>query len=193
MAFFSSLVYLLAFAFLIIIGELFLFKLVFKEIYLSNIHLFYILLLAPLFAGIYTAAYPLYYYENKTKIILFISLLLSGINIFLTFFMVKFFSQTGAALSYFIMSILMVFSYLFAFKKIMQIPEEIINWSFFLSAVMILAVIALLETSSSILFLIFIILGTILAYKIGGLNKKKYLFFNFLKEAKRTMSSNFRY
>ena len=182
--------YLLAFAFLIILGELFLFKLLFKEIYLSNIYLFYILLLGPLFNGIYIAAYPLYYYENKTKRILFISLLLSGINILLTFFMVKFFSQIGAAISYFLMSTLDSIFYLVAFKKIMKIPSEIIGWTFLLSALMILNIGILLKTSSSFLFLISIILAAVLAYKIGNLSQKKYLFLDILRDIKKTASFN---
>ena len=188
MAFFSSFIYLIAVSLLIIFGELFFFKLVFKPIYLSNIYLLYILLLGPLFSGIYTAAYPLYYYENKTKRLLFISLFMSGVNILFTFFMIKFFNQTGAAISFFLISILSTLVYLFAFKKIMQIPKEIINWSLFLSGLMTLNVIIFLKTSSTVLFLAFIVLGAVLSYKIGDLSEKKHLAFNFLREIKTKIS-----
>jgi len=184
MTFLSSFLYLSVFALLIILGKLFLFKLIFKEIYLLNISIFYILLLGPLFTGIYTVVYPLFYYKKRTKRVLFVSLMLNLFNISLSFFMVKLFSQTGAALSYFIMSVLMVFSYLFAFKKIMQIPSKIISWAFLLSGLMILGVITLLKTSSPVLFLMFIILGAVLSYKIGELDKKKYLLFDFLRDIK---------
>jgi len=181
MVFFSSFIYLLVIALFIIIGELFFFKLAFKEIYLSNIHLFYILLLAPLFNGIYTAAYPLYYYRNKTKLILFISLLLSVVNILLTLFMVRFFDSTGAAISFFTVAMLSPLIYLLSFKKIMQIPKEIIDWTLILSALMIFNIFILLKTSSLLLFLLITILGAVLAYKIGKLSKKRYLFFGLLK------------
>ncbi len=182
MAFLFSFLYLSAIALFIILGKLFLFNLIFKEIYLSNIHLFYILLLAPLFSGIYTVAYPLYYYEQKTRRILFISLGLSLVTIFLTFFMVKSFDQNGAALSVFILAIFGTVAYLLTFKKIMKIPSKILNWTFILSILMTLNVVIFLKTSSHILFLAFIILGAILAYKIGRLTEKKYLFYSFFKK-----------
>lgn len=180
MTFLLSFLYLSAIALFIILGKLFLFNLIFKEIYLSNIYIFYILLLMPLFSGIYIVSYPLYYYEQKTRRILFISLGLSLVTIFLTFFMVKSFSQNGAALSVFIMSIFTTFAYLFAFQRIMQIPSKIINWTLFLSVLMTFNVLILLKTFSSILFLIFIILSLILTYKKGNLSEKKYLFFSTL-------------
>jgi len=184
MAFLNSFIYLLIIVLFIIFGELFLFKLIFKEAYLSNIYIFYILLLAPLFTGIYTAAFPLYYYENKTKRVLFTSFILSVINISLTFFMVRFFSLIGAVLAYFVVAMLSPLIYLLSFKKIMQIPKKIINWTLFLSVLMIINVGVLLKTSSSILFVIFIIVGAVLAYKIGNLFEKRHLFSNFLKEIK---------
>ena len=181
MVFFSSFVYLLAIAAFIIIGKLFLFKLLFKEIYLSNIYLFFVLLLVPLFTGIYMAAYPLYYYENRTKMILLITILLSGITIFLTLFMVRLFGSMGAALAFFVVTMLTPPIYFFAFKKIMQIPSRIINFSLFIAGLMLVNVVIFLKTSSSVLFLIFIIFGVALAYKMGNLSKKKYLFFDFLR------------
>lgn len=186
MVFLLSFFYLVIVAFLIIFGELFLFKLIFKEIYRSNIHLFYILLLFPLFTGIYTATYPLYYYnKTTTKIILFISLLISGVNIFLTIFMVKFFSENGAAISLFLIAIFTALIYLLSFKKMMVIPSKIINWTLLLSILMLFNVVILLKTSSSFLFFCFIILGVVLAYKIGNLFEKRYLLLNFIEGIKR--------
>jgi hypothetical protein len=101
--------------------------------------------------------------------------------------MVKNFAQIGAALSYFLISILNAIIYLFTFKKIIQIPKEIINWTLFLSSLMVLNIIIFLKTSSPVLFLVFIILGIILAYKIGNLSEKKYLFVNLLNEIKIKM------
>jgi len=189
MVFFSCFFYLIVMAAIIILGNLFLFKLIFKEIYLSNIYLFYIILLVPFFTGIYTAAYPLYYYENRTKRILAISLAVSGVNILLSLFLVKAFGLRGAAISYLTVIILYVIVYLLAFKKAMKIPPEIINWTFFLSALMAFAVGILLKSRSSVLFVIFIIFAAVLAYIFGDLSKKKYLLFNLVNELKHKLIS----
>ena len=100
--------------------------------------------------------------------------------------MVKYFNEIGAALSFFAMSILTVFVYLLSFKKIMQIPKEIINWAFFLSVLMLFNVVFFLRISFWPLFLFFIIIAAALAYKMGDLAKKKYLFFDFLREIKKS-------
>lgn len=181
-AFFSSFIYLLAFIFFIILGESFLFKFMFKEIYFLNRYLLYILLLGPLFTGVYTAAYPLYYYQKKTRIILSISIFISVMSLLFTFFMVRFLGQTGAALSFFGVSIMSSLAYLIVFKNIASIPKEIIHWALFLAGFMILSVAIFLQTSSNILFLLFIISGAILAYKLGNLSEKKYLLTRFFKK-----------
>jgi O-antigen/teichoic acid export membrane protein len=182
MVFFSSFAYLAAIIFFVVIGKFFLFNIIFKEIYLSNIYIFYILLLGPLFMGIYTAVYPLFYYQNKTKKIFLISLFINFVNVGLTFIMIKFFRQNGAAISYFLVSILTALVYLFGFKKTMQIPRKIINWTLMLSILTIVDVAVLLETSSSFLFLTLIIFEALLAFKTGNLAEKKHILFDFLKD-----------
>ncbi|MFH0791977.1 MAG: oligosaccharide flippase family protein [bacterium] len=175
MIFFSSFIYLIGLAFLIIFGELFLFKLIFKEIYLRNTNLFYILLIGPLFTGIYTAAYPLYYYENKTKKILALSVILSLISILFSLILIKNFSQQGAAVSYFLISEIIAVVYILAFKKAMSIPKKIINWTIFLSVLMAIAVVVLLKTEMPFLLLLFVIFGAIAAFIFGDLRKKIYI------------------
>jgi O-antigen/teichoic acid export membrane protein len=184
MIFFSSFIYLLGLAFLIVFGELFLFKLVFKEIYLSNIHLFYILLLAPLFSGIYTVTYPLYYYENKTKLILHISIFMSVVNVLLTLFLIKGFGSTGAAVSFSVVFTIYSILYLFVFKNIIQIPIEIINWVLVLIIIMSMGVAVLLITRIFFFFLPFLFLGIGLSYRLGNLHNffKKRSFIPSLKE-----------
>jgi len=182
--FFLSFAYLLIFFLLVVVGKTFLFRFIFKEIYLSNIYILYILLLAPLFTSVYTVCYPLYYYENKTKRIMFISLLISGINLLLTLFLVNYFGQTGAAVIYLMMSALTLFIYSFVFKKIARIPAKIINWSYLLVLMSSLSVLMLLMYKSSFLFLLPIILTIFMAYKMGNLYDKKYLLldvFNIIK------------
>ncbi len=182
MTFFLSFIYLISLAVLIVVGESFLFKWILKEVYLANTHLFYILLLMPLFSGIYIASYPLYYYKKRTRLLLLISIVISAADLSLTFFMVKFFNQNGAAFGLFVISIFTVLIHLFAFKKIMQIPSKIINWAMILSVLMAVNVGVLLITKNSFLFLIFIISAAVLAYKMGDLSQKKHLFFDFIKK-----------
>lgn len=134
-------------------GRIFLFDFLFDEAYLSKLEIFHILLLAPLFSGIYTVAYPLYYYENKTGKILAVSLILNLLNVGLAFLMIRLFHETGAALSYLLISVLTVFVYLFAFRKSMAVAGEMIRWSVILTLLMGFNIAVLLATSSSLLFL----------------------------------------
>jgi len=182
MAFISSFVYSIFFIMLIIFKQVGLLGLFIKPIYLSNIYILYILLLAPLFTGIYTSAYPLFYYKKKTGMILMISIALNFLSIALTFFMVKSFSQMGAALSYFISSALSVFVFLFAFKKDMGISSSIIKWALFVFSAAVLGIYIFLETSSSILLLFIFVAIALLAYKFGSLSKKQYLLVSLWKD-----------
>lgn len=183
-AFFASFIYLLFLAVFIIFKNLGLLTLFLKPIYILNIDIFYLLLIGPLFIGIYTATYPLYYYDKKTKIILLISIFLNIIDILLTFFMVKSFSQIGAALAYSISSALSMFVFLLAFRKTMEIPKEIIIFSIALFSVMASGTYIFLKTSSEMIFLAIIIIGAIFAYRYGQIYKKKYLLQELFKDVK---------
>ena len=176
----SCFLYLLLFITFIVAGKLFLFNLLFKNIYISNINVFYILLIGPLFTAIYTAAYPLYYYEKKTKKVLFISVLLAVSNVVLTFFMVKLFNQVGAAISFSFMSAATALIYLGAFKKSMGIPSEIIHLTVSLIGIMALAVVIFLRTSSTFLFLGTLSLGVVAVYRIGNLFRNRDIFVEYL-------------
>ena len=184
MAFLTSFVYLLFFAVFIIFKNIGLFNPFLKLIYLSNIYIFYLLLIGPLFTGIYTAAYPLYYYEKKTKIVLLISVALNIIDIFLAFFMVKYFNELGAALAFSISSALSTFAFLFAFQKTMKIPKEIIKFSVVLFLIMVFSSYVFLTTSSDILLFVIVVFSAILTYRYGQLYKKKYFLLSFLKNVK---------
>jgi O-antigen/teichoic acid export membrane protein len=177
MVFFLSFIYLMGLALVIIIGELFVFKHIFNEIYLKNISLFYILLIGPLFTGIYTVTYPLYYYENKTKKILILSIVLSLISIIMSLLLIKNYNQQGAAISYLLISQLATIVYLFTFRKTMNIPMVIINWTIFLFVLMNMAVFVLLKTAMPFLLLLFMFLGAVVAFILGGL-RKRIIFLN---------------
>lgn len=173
-------IYMISFVYLAVMflgvaaGHLFLFKWILKESYQSQIHIFYILLLAPLFSLIYAAGGPLYYYENKTKKILYISLVLNGMNIVVTFFLIQSFHQVGAAFSFFFMSILTVFIYLLSFRRAMAIPVKIVQWTSLLSVVLTASAVLLVLTASTWLFLLFLIVSVFLSYKLGSLSANPY-------------------
>lgn len=179
-AFLASFLYLGTLLIFIFIGEWFLFKLVLKQIYLENIHLLYILLLSPVFTGIYTASYPLFYYENKTTLILMISFIISPINILVTLALVRFFSQNGAAESYLLTSSLSTILYLFVFRKIGNVPTGIIRITILLTCLGCLSVWALLQESLT-LFYISNIIGLWGIYRMGMLSSEISFYLNRLR------------
>jgi O-antigen/teichoic acid export membrane protein len=180
--------YLSLISIIVILGKIFLFKLIFNEKYFLNIHIFYILLLAPLFTGIYTTAYPFYYYKKKTTKILYISLATSILNIIITYFFVKYYSQNGAALSWLLISILNSFIYLLSFRRSMEIPLTMINLTLFIGILMIFNIVILFKTHSHIFFSLICIAGAILFFKVGGLNKKKYIIIESLQKIKEKLN-----
>lgn len=182
-----SFLYLVAVGIFILAGKLFLFEFLFQGVYLANINLFYILLLAPLFTGIYTVTYPLFYYENKTVKVFSLSFGLAIFNIGLTFFMVKFYSQTGAALSYLFVSIVTVFIYIFTFRKSMSIPNEILRWSALLSMLIVLSVLIILIVDSFFLFIVAILCGVLMSYHLGKMSQQHQALWRFIKEMKNRL------
>lgn len=179
-----SFVYLVILGIFILVGKLFLFEFLFQGVYLANINIFYILLLAPLFTGLYTVTYPLFYYENKTIKIFSLSFGLAILNIGLTFLMVKFYSQTGAALSYLFISMVTVFVYIFTFRKSMSIPNEISRWSALLSMLIVLSVLIILTVDSFFLFILSILCGILMSYHLGRLSRQHHALWCFIKELK---------
>ena len=101
--------------------------------------------------------------------------MLNFLDIIITFIMVKFFGETGAALSFAILSSLSLFVFLFAFKRDMGISTEIIKWSLLAFFLSYLGIYIYLVTSSSISLLIIFGLIAFFAYKFGSISKKYYL------------------
>ncbi len=178
--FLSTCAYLTAIMVLAVVGKYFLFRLIFKAPYLMNMELLYVLLLAPVFTGIYTTTYPLYYYQARTGRILFVSVVLMILNISLTFLSVRAFHQIGAAASYFVASTLAPLVYLFAFRRIVHIPRRIWYWMFALSVLMAVAVALLLLMAPFWLFLAVLLLGAALSYWMGDLHGRRQLILRFL-------------
>lgn len=162
--------YLAGFTILIAIGESFLFGWLFKPEYIDKLHLFYVLLLGPLFTGIYTAFYPFYYYENKTTLIFFISLFLSGLQIFASIFFIKLWSDTGAAFSFYLMSGISTITYIFFFRRQIDNYQEQLRFLVVLSLSTLVSVMTLLVTSSSLLFALAISATTIVIFGIAKPN-----------------------
>ena len=68
--------------------------------YLARIDLFYLLLLGPLFCSIYTAIYPVFYFDKNTLKISLVQSLICLLTICLTFAFTVRFKSEGAALSW---------------------------------------------------------------------------------------------
>ncbi len=190
MVFFISFSYLVCFCILIIIKQMGIFHLFLNEEYIVHSNIFYILLMAPLFVGIYTAVYPLFYYQkNSTKVIFFISTSLNILDIVLVFFMVKLFGEIGAALSFFIFYALNVFTFLIVFRKSIKISYLIVKWSFFLLALMAIGLTVLLKTSSEALFFVIIFTSAVFAYKYGNIKRHRHTILLLIKRIKYKLFS----
>jgi len=184
MVFFSSFIYLLAIFFIMAAGELFLFKMIFKDIYFLNRMILYILLIGPVFTGIYISIYPLCYYRKKSSKILAVSTFVSVLNILLVVLLVSAFSVLGAALSYLAASALTALVYVLAFKKDAGIPSRVIFWTVFLSLFLSAGTLLFVATEAVWLFLPIILLGCVISFKAGRISEKKTLLLDIFKELK---------
>lgn len=170
----SSIIYLAVLMLFVFLGELFFFKYLFKPEYLEKIPLFYVLLTAPIFSGIYTATYPLFYYEKRTIRILVISSLISCLTIIISALLISKFSQTGAAVSYLLSSILAPILYFMGFRKHIALPDGVIFLTYLLSALMILSAMVLIKTCVHS-FLLVLLLALAFAVHISGMHFKDLL------------------
>lgn len=99
----------------ILLGEMFLNSLFFPAAYLDGIELFYVMLLAPWYTGIYSIAYPLYYHDLKTQRILAISGFLAVVNVAISVLLISTWGASGAAFSFLLLSLLTAWTYLSAY------------------------------------------------------------------------------
>jgi len=88
------------------------------SIYAARIDLFFLLLLGPLFCAIYTAIFPVFYFEKDTIRISLTQSLMSLLTIGLTLFFTIRFKSEGAVLSWVLSSFLTPFLYVSCFPKI---------------------------------------------------------------------------
>ncbi len=171
----STAVYLAGLAAVLLVGWLFLFRALFARAYLDQIHLLYILLLAPTFTAVYTATYPMYYYGHRTERVLGVSSLLSAGSLVLTLVLTRAYGPTGAAVSYLSSSALTTVVYLLAFGKPGEIPADLLWFSLALTILIGAAVGAFLKTSSLPLLLVGVGAGAVLAAQRGGLWSRRHL------------------
>jgi O-antigen/teichoic acid export membrane protein len=176
MVFITSFFYSIFFILLLVLNQIGFLGLFLKPIYLENIYILYILLLAPIFTGIYTAVYPLFYYRKKTKIILIISVVLNFIDILITFYLVKNYGQIGAALSFSLVSALSLFVFLFSFKKDMNIPSKIIKWSLLVFTLIFIGEFLSFKFYSYSILVVTYMVVALLSYKFGSLESIKDFF-----------------
>lgn len=169
MVFLSSAVYLALFVGIILLGKFFLFDLVLKPAYLDHVNILYVLLLGPLFTGIYTAAYPLYYYDQRSKTVMLISSLLSVVNMIVTVLLIRTLGQEGAALSYAFMAMATTLLFLLAFKSSMNIPRDIITWTVVLAVLMTFNIALFLRHPSPLLFSGVLMVSLLIAVNKGNL------------------------
>jgi O-antigen/teichoic acid export membrane protein len=177
-AFLSAFIYLIILTAVLLLGELFLFRLFLKEVYIVNLHLFCIVLLVPIFTGIYTSVYPLFYLENRNFRILLVSVALAVTSFFLTLILVKYLRENGAALVAFVMSAVTTMLYLFVFRKVVEIPRSVTKLTLVLFLLLSFGVVILIGTGSHFAFEAVLISASLVVYRLGRLGDKKAYFFN---------------
>lgn len=104
-------------AFYVAVGEAFFNDLVFKAAYAEYIDIFYLLLLGPLFNGLYTVAYPLYYHSLKTYRIIVISIFLAISNLLFSIFLIRHWGVVGAGIASVLLSMITAVTYLSCYRR----------------------------------------------------------------------------
>jgi O-antigen/teichoic acid export membrane protein len=179
MSFFLTFVYVTVLAVVILLGGT-VFRYIFKPVYLQNIGLFYLLLIGPLFSGIGIVGYPLFYFENKTRKILALTSIISGLSLILTMLMVKYFGLNGAALSFIVIQALSSLIYFIGFKKDMHVPAAMMEWLLVVTGCSGVMVVLYLYFSSVYILVAGLSIIALLAYKMGNLARKKQIIYDLL-------------
>lgn len=108
-------IYPLILAVYVMLAEAFLNELLIPHAYVQDVEILYLLLLGPLFTGIYSVAYPLYYHDLRTRRILNISIVLAVVNLLLSMVFIKTMGMLGASFSYALLAMLAAWVYLWAY------------------------------------------------------------------------------
>lgn len=161
--YFVVFIYLCLLFFGVFIGKLFLFEYIFQSEYVTYINVFIILLFYPLITSIFTILYPLFYFVDRTVLIMKISILVAIFTLLVTWLLTKKFGLYGAAFSLVISSLFNLILYIFYFRRHLNINIQIvINFIIFFSCIG-LALYFLIQPNGYgiFLFLIFISVGFI--------------------------------
>jgi O-antigen/teichoic acid export membrane protein len=180
-----SFVYLAVMAVVVLLGWAGVFTALFKPVYLESIGLFYILLLAPLFVGLYTILYPLFYYDKRTSLILLSTVIMTGLELCVTLVLVKLYRETGAAVSYVIVQLIILYVYMAVFRRVLRFPSGILRLCAALIGITGIGSVVLLWLRSQLLFFAVMALGAAFVYKTGAVARRKQAFiavFTALKE-----------
>ena len=130
-----------------------------------------------MYNSIYTILYPLFYFEEKTYKILYISIITTILNIIVSYFLIKYFSLFGAAISTVIIGFVNLLLYLFLFRKDLDIKKQYFVFISYLILTSSFSIFCLYYYKSFYLYLsilILILVTIIYFFKIDKIIVSKY-------------------
>jgi O-antigen/teichoic acid export membrane protein len=155
----------------VFIGKLFLFEVIFQIEYVKYIDIFIILLFYPLITSIYTILYPLFYFVDRTVLVMKISILVAIISVFITWLLTKKFGLYGATFSLLISSLCNLVLYLFFFRKQLNMNIQIIKNLTIIFLCVWISLYFLIQPNGYYIFLIFIFFSAAFIFIKGGIMK----------------------
>lgn len=167
----------------VVVGEWFLNDLLFKNGFVEHTNVLYLLLLAPLFCGLYTIAYPIYYFELKTHRILVISTILAAINLGISVVLIQFFGMIGAACSFVLFSLISAGAYLLSYREWAVGKLQVVIVLTVTSMLAVFSVALLIVTSNAWAFVIVLLIITAISWSISG-SLAKPLLLRFIKSTR---------
>lgn len=150
------------------IGDLIVFNIILKPVYQSSVNIFLVLLLFPAVTSIYTIFYPLFYFNNKTTLILVISVVSAASNLLIMNYAVSHFGTNGAAAGTILSSVLNLLFYFIAFHRIVSVNTTMFWWLMFLLIVFSASIFSLIKGYPHFVFEMLMLVGGIFTFFIGG-------------------------
>ena len=138
----------------VIIGNSFLFDILFRSEYLKYINVFIVLIFYPFFTSIYTLLYPLFYFNNNTKKIMYLSVFVSLFSLSVSWFLIKYFGLIGASISVVISSLFNLILYLFFFRHQINFSINFIKTLFFIIILLSISIFVLIYLKYTFAFLL---------------------------------------
>lgn len=169
--YFVVFVYLCLILFGVFIGKLFFFEYIFHIEYVKYIDVFIILLFYPLITSVYTILYPLFYFVDRTVLIMKISILVAIISVLITWLLTKNFGLYGASFSLLISGLCNLFLYLYYFRKQIKLDIKIIKNFSLIILILGLSLYFLIQKNGYYLFLILIIISAAFVFIKGNIIK----------------------